>query len=441
MNEIAIASSVTLLYLLIVLYLIIKLIVSTIRLLFIKGTNGAFKSIIITSSLLAILLSALLYTVPGIVDKGLNGVLSDIQNRRQELEKESGWSSALALHNSFDFVSDLHSDAMMWSHRKSILNESSYGHVDVPRMQRGNVALQVFATVTKVPVTQNIQMNSNRTDVMTMLVSCQQWPFNSWFSLSERVIFQGRRLREAADQSNGEFTFIRSKQQLENFIQRRKSNSRLTAGLLAVEGAHALDHKLENVQRLYDAGVRMFGMAHFFDNEACGSVHGEEEYGLTEFGRKAVKKMLDLNMIIDLAHTSDKAIVDILKMTEGTDATLVVSHTGVKGTCDNKRNLSDERLKQIASRGVIGIAFFDTAICGTTIDDLVKAIRYTVDLVGAEHVALGSDFDGSVKTVVDPTHFPHLTYALLKSGLSEQQVELIMSGNVKRLLSKALPDK
>lgn len=115
-------------------------------------------------------------------------------------------------------------------------------------------------------------------------------------------------------------------------------------------------------------------------------------------------------------------------------------HTGVQGTCAGPRNLSDAHIKRIAAQGgVIGIGYFEGAVCGLEVASIVKAIRYTVGLAGVQHVALGSDFDGATKTAFDTTGLVLLTQGLLESGFSEQEVADIMGGNVRRLLGALLP--
>src|SRR5690606_29247407 len=94
-----------------------------------------------------------------------------------------------------------------------------------------------------------------------------------------------------------------------------------------------------------------------------GSAHGVEKGGLTEAGREMVRRMEAKRMIIDIAHASTRTIDDILATAT---RPVVVSHTGVKGTCDNNRNLSDDQLRAIADKGgLVGIGFWDTAVCGT----------------------------------------------------------------------------
>jgi microsomal dipeptidase-like Zn-dependent dipeptidase len=119
---------------------------------------------------------------------------------------------------------------------------------------------------------------------------------------------------------------------------------------------------------------------------------------------------------------------------------VVVSHTGVKGTCDNTRNLSDEQLKGIArTGGVIGIGFWDTAVCGNDAKAIARAIRYTANVIGVDHVALGSDNDGAVTVPFDISGVVQITDALLEEGFSDEEIGKIMGRNALRLLIENLP--
>lgn len=143
-------------------------------------------------------------------------------------------------------------------------------------------------------------------------------------------------------------------------------------------------------------------------------------------------------MIVDLAHASPATIDDVLTMAK---RPVMVSHTGVRGTCANGRNLSDSQLKRIAAQGgLVGIGFWNTAVCGKDVASIARAIKYTVKLIGAEHVAYGSDFDGAVTTAIDATGLPRLTQALLDAGLSEAQIRRVAGENVRDFLLKNLPD-
>jgi microsomal dipeptidase-like Zn-dependent dipeptidase len=307
----------------------------------------------------------------------------------------------------------------------------------VPRLIEGNVALQAFTVVSKTPRAMNIENNDASTDNITLLAIAQRWPVAAWTSLKERALYQARKLHRAAEQSGGRLVLIKSSAELADYIERRKGSPEMTAGLLGIEGAHALDGEVNNVDVLFDAGFRLMAPTHFFDNEMAGSAHGVSKGGLTDKGREMIRRMEARRMIVDLAHASAQTIEDVLAMAT---RPVVISHTGVKGTCDNTRNLSDEQLRAIAQTGgVIGIGYWDTATCGQDARAIGRAIRHAANIAGVRHVGLGSDYDGAVAAPFDTTGLVQITEALIEEGFSESEIELIMGGNVIRLLMENLP--
>lgn len=340
------------------------------------------------------------------------------------------------LHQSL-LVVDLHCDALLWS--RDILIRDTRGQVDVPRMLDGNVALQAFTAVTRSPAGMNIDATEDKHDVLIPLTFFQAWPMKTWFSAKERAMYQASRFQKALDRSGGVLVGIRSREDLASYLDRRESTPAITAGFLGVEGLHCLEGDLENVRVLFNAGYRMMAPTHFFDNELGGSAHGMEKGGLSPFGREVIHFMEQLKIIVDLAHASPSIIDDVLDMAT---RPVLVSHTGVKGTCDNSRNLSDDHVKRIAEGGgIIGIGFWDTAVCGEDVASIVRAIRYAADLAGWEHVALGSDFDGSVRTPFDIGGMALITEGLLGSGMEEEAIRGIMGGNVIQFLGQMLPSE
>lgn len=341
---------------------------------------------------------------------------------------------AQALHRQL-WIADLHDDALLW--QRDPLQRHSYGHADLPRLLEGNVGLQVFAAVTKTPRGLNYTSNAADSDNITPLVIAQRWPRATWNSLLQRALYQSERLQQAERDSQGLLQIIRSREELRQALARRNPEQPTLAAILATEGLHPLEGQLENVDMLFDAGYRIAGLTHFFDNELGGSAHGLEKGGLTPFGREVVKRLEQRHMLIDLAHASKPMIDDVLAMAT---RPLLVSHTGVAGTCPGPRNLSDEHLRRIAAGGgLVGIGYWDGAVCATSVDAIIKAIRYSVDLIGVEHVALGSDFDGTIHAPFDTRGLVLLTDGLLKAGFSAEQITAIMGGNVQRLLLQYLP--
>ncbi len=152
--------------------------------------------------------------------------------------------------------------------------------------------------------------------------------------------------------------------------------------------------------------------------------------------------MIRLNYLIDFAHVSHKSIGEIIAQNAGR-AVLMSSHTGVQAVCDSaERNLDDSEIKAIAaSGGVVGIALFAPAVCGDNlITSAVASIAHVSRLVGSAHAALGSDWDGTVKTAFDATGTRHLTAALMREGFTRDEVRAIMGDNVVRMLRRVLPE-
>jgi membrane dipeptidase len=194
----------------------------------------------------------------------------------------------------------------------------------------------------------------------------------------------------------------------------------------------------ESPDNIYDAGYRLVAPTHFFDTFVSGSAHGLEKDGLTDQGRRWVREMDRLSMIIDLAHASPQTMDDILQLTT---RPVLVSHTGVQGTCPGVRNLGDDYLRRIAEGGgLIGIGFWKAAVCGETVKDIVQAIAHAVEVAGVEHVALGSDFDGAVAVPFDVSAMAQLTDGLLKGGFSPGEIRRIAGENVADFLLKNLPE-
>ena len=387
------------------------------------------KKILITLAvILLLLLGAFFFVVPAQLEKRVNVTL----NPPPYLASER----AVELHKVL-LVADLHADSLLWD--RDLLERASRGHVDVPRLIEGNVALQSFTVVTKTPYVwkMNIERNDDKSDNITILAIAERWPPATWNSLTQRALYQAKKLRDTAARSSGKFTLIKTSAELSSYLDRRKAEPRITAGFLGIEGAQALDGNLDNIDVLFDAGFRMMSPSHFFDTDIGGSAHGVEKGGLTDKGKEMIRRMEARRMVVDVAHASAKAIDDVLAIAT---RPVFVSHSGVKGTCDNQRNLSDEQLKGIArTGGVIGIGYWDTAVCGKDAKAIAKAIRYTANLVGADHVGLGSDFDGAVVEPFDTTWLVQITDALLAEGFNEEEIGKIMGGNVLRLLIQNLP--
>jgi microsomal dipeptidase-like Zn-dependent dipeptidase len=384
------------------------------------------RLLIVFAALVVIVVLAFFFVAPAAVELW--------SNRTRQLPPYSASDRARALHKTL-LVADLHADSLLWD--RDLLARASRGHVDIPRLVEGGVALQNFTVVTKVPFGSNYESNTSNSDEITPLAVAERWPVATWRSLKERALYQARKLDDAAARSGNRFVVIRTQGDLARFLERRKEDPQLVAGLLGIEGAHALDGDVGNVDVLFDAGFRTMAPTHFFDNEWGGSAHGLNKTGLTDKGREMIRRMEARGMLVDVAHAAPRTIEDVLKVAT---RPVIDTHTGVRGTCDNQRNLSDDELRGIAATGgVIGIGYWDTATCGTDARAIARSIRYAANVAGVEHVALGSDFDGAVKEPFDTTGVVEITDALLAEGFGEDEIRMIMGGNVFRLLAETLP--
>lgn len=341
---------------------------------------------------------------------------------------------ARALHATLTIV-DLHSDTLLW--KRDMLERADRGHVDLPRLRDGNVALQVFSSVTKSPEDQNYDSNPSDTDQLTTLVIGQLQPARTWNSLLERSLWHGAKLDRAAKHAPAQLRKVTSSSELGELLALRSQSADKPVGaIFSAEGLHSLEGDAANIDRLYAAGMRMAGLTHFFDNELAGSMHGEKKGGLTTFGRQIVRAMEDMGMVVDIAHCSRACLKDVFAMAR---RPVVSSHGGVQATCEVNRNLSDDEIRGVAATGgVIGIGYWDGAVCDTSPASIARAMKHIRDLVGIGHVALGSDFDGSVTTRFDTAGLVQVTQALMDAGFTEAEIRAVMGENALRVLRDGL---
>lgn len=233
-------------------------------------------------------------------------------------------------------------------------------------------------------------------------------------------------------------TLVKSKEDL-----KRLSEDQRLGGVLAVEGGEALGGQLSMVSTLYRLGVRSIGLTWNQGNDLADGVGvGEKHQGLTKFGEEVVKEMNRLGMLVDLAHIAEKGFWDVLEVSE---SPVIVTHANCQALCPHPRNLNDEQLKALAAQGgCVGITFVPDFIdaVNPSIDRVVDHIDYAVQIMGIDHVGLGSDFDGmdtrtpGLETASD---LPKLVAELLQRGYSEEDVNKLAWGNWYRILNECLP--
>ncbi len=373
--------------------------------------------------------------LPGYVEASMN------QIDGKPLPKVS--AEAVDLHKTLTIV-DLHSDTLMW--KRDMLDAADRGHMDLPRLQAGNVALQVFSSVSKTPKDQNYDANGADSDNITLLAFAQLQPMRTWGSLVERSLWHATKLDRAVKFSDNALRQVRTSLDLEQISESRQKARQscfpqdgcfiATGALLSIEGLQNLEGKAENLDKLYAAGFRMAGLTHFFDNELAGSMHGIKKGGLTPFGRGIIGRMEAKGMIVDIAHCSATCVTEVLAMAT---RPVVSSHGGVQATCKVNRNLSDEQIRGVAKTGgIIGIGYWDAAVCDTSPKAIAAAMKHVRDLVGIQHVALGSDYDGATTVRFDTSQLVQVTQALIDAGFTPAEIRAAMGGNAIRVLRDGL---
>ena len=378
----------------------------------------ALLSTIVGALILCLLVFAFGRPVLRIVDKGVNRVATS--------SPPAVSPAAARLHDRL-FIADLHSDALLWD--RDLLQRSDRGQVDLPRLRAGGVELQVFSMPTAFPLFANYRRSPAFPDIMAVAAIAHRWPHATWLDPTDRALQQASALQRLGDP-------VRLVTDARELTAANRDSSVVRA-ILAVEGMHLRGGEIASVDALFRAGVRVFGLAHMSDNPVAGSAHGWKKYGLTPFGRRVVAHIDSLDGIVDLAHASEKTIDDVLAIP---NVKVMVSHTGVDGTCPGERNLSDEQLKTIAAHGgVIGIGFWPGAVCGDDVTAIARAMRYAANIAGIDAIALGSDFDGAVRTPFDAAGLVQLTAALLAEGFSEDEVARIMGLNALAFFERSLP--
>jgi membrane dipeptidase len=317
--------------------------------------------------------------------------------------------------HSVSTLTDLHNDIlekMIDDPNYHLADFHTYNHTDIPRLITGGVDVQFFAVWAN-PSTYG-QNSYNRALAIINV-------FNFEISLNPTSIGQARTKAEAL----------------------LLNNQNKIAAVLAVEGGHAIEDDIQKLKALYQNGMRYLTIT--WNNSTNWAVSAQDSrsttVGLSAFGEQVIRTLDTMGVMIDVSHTGIKTIQDILSITTNP---IIASHSGVRTLRDHYRNLYDDQIISIANTGgVIGIVFYPPFLSGTGSANIARVadhIDYIVNLVGIDHVGLGSDFDGiGTNTVIgleDVTKFPDLTLELLSRGFSRTDVEKILGGNFIRVFEQ-----
>ena len=208
--------------------------------------------------------------------------------------------------------------------------------------------------------------------------------------------------------------------------------------VLGIENGKALEGNLENIRHFADRGITYITLCHNGDNDICDSARGSQTWGgLSPFGREVVREMNRQGLIVDLSHAAETSFYDAL---ECSSTPIACSHSNCRTLCDHPRNLTDQQMRALADRGgVMQLTLYPgflTTEGDASIDDLMRHLHHAVDIMGIDHVGLGTDFDGDggINGLADASELTLFTRRLLREGFSESDIEKIWGGNWLRLM-------
>jgi membrane dipeptidase len=286
------------------------------------------------------------------------------------------------------------------------------GHLDLPRLKEAGFLLQIFA----------------------LYIEEEYKPVGSL----KRTLQLLDLLTKNLERCREETALILNRPDLDDLQDQRKIGV-----LISIEGGEALEGEVAVLRMLFRLGVRALGLTWNQENQlAVGVGNGTGGRGLSALGRRVIKEMNRLGMLVDLAHINEKGFYEAL---ETSSKPVVVSHANSRHLCNHPRNLSDQQLKALAEKGgVIGLsccpAFVDQQ--KATVDRLLDHFGHVAEIAGVDTLALGSDFDG-IDSVIpgleDVSAFPALVEGLGKRGFNRQEIAKITSENMLRVLDENLP--
>lgn len=301
----------------------------------------------------------------------------------------------------------------MWQDRSKVGfgKRSKLGHIDLPRLKEGGVDLQVFAISSERDPTPAYALRTAMEMIVAFYTECEKY--------TELV------------------------QPVTRFAEIMQANKEgKIAAMLSIEGADVLEGRLSMLRVYHRLGVRMVGLVHSLRNLlADGVADNRTKGGLSQFGVEVVEELNRLGMIVDVSHLSDAGFWDVIKVSK---VPVVASHSNSRTVCPHPRNMTDDMIRALAEcGGVMGMNFATDFVHpkNPSVETLVDHIDHIVDLVGPEHVGLGSDFDGIPTTprgLEDASKMPEITEELLKRGYSEDYIRLILGGNHLKLIEQVV---
>jgi membrane dipeptidase len=299
--------------------------------------------------------------------------------------------------------------------------KSPKGQVDIPRLIEGSVKLQVFASC--------IDKSGKSPEFYSQFAKKKLNTLHQQFNKHSKSIELALKLSD---------------------VHKINQKGKISA-MLAIESGQAIENDIGKLHAFYNQGVRIMTLTWKSTDWADASQEKMKHNGLTVFGKSVVKEMNKLGMIVDISHSADKTVVDVLKTSNDP---VIASHSCAKAICDHPRNLSDKLIKDIAnSGGVICVNFYALHLDQKfknaydkkenpeppSFTKVIDHIEHVIKIGGIDAVGLGSDFDGRIippKGLEDASKMPKITESLLARGYLEEEIVKIMGGNFLRVFGQ-----
>lgn len=311
-------------------------------------------------------------------------------------------------------VVDAHVETpLLLTERRAKLAKNPYGQVDLARLKQGGV------------------------DVIFFSIFVNPWRYRKVAKL--RADFIIKTLKREIQAHSKDIELAYSYADIQRIVSQKK-----IAALMGMEGGDPLGSSLKNVDYFYKQGIRYLSPTWSTHTLLGDSASQPPRWkGLSPFGKQVIKRMNELGMLVDVSHISDAAFYDVLKIS---NQPVIASHSGVRSVRTHPRNLSPDMLKLLASKGgVVGIYFYPPYIDNnrrSTLKKVVDHIDAAVKLVGAQHVGLGSDFDGLDTPppvgLENAAYFPAITAELRKRKYSDADIQQILGGSFMRVFQQVL---
>jgi len=212
--------------------------------------------------------------------------------------------------------------------------------------------------------------------------------------------------------------------------------------MLGIENGHALDGKIENLRHFAQRGIVYMTLCHNGDNDICDSARGNHTHnGVSAFGKQVIEELNRLGIMVDLSHAGEKSFYDALELSK---TPIVCSHSSCRALCDHPRNLTDDQMRALAAKGgVMQVTLYNGFLVKdgqATIEDAMRHLEHAINVMGIDHVGLGTDFDGDggICGLASSSELTNFTRQLMKRQFSEQDIQKIWGGNFLRVMQQVI---